>query len=171
MDHMIKFIFFDVDGTLTDGKIYISSEGEMIKAFSVKDGCGIKDLMLPQGMIPVIITARRSEILVRRCEELGITELYQGCSEKMQKVREVLKKFSDENRTQYSLAECAYIGDDILDMPCIKAVNEAGGLTGCPRDAVIKVRKNVGFISRYKGGDGAAREFIEWCIDYYSGED
>lgn len=161
---MIKFIIFDVDGTLTDGKLYISSEGEMVKAFNVKDGCGIKDIMIPQGLIPVIITARKSEILVKRCNELGVTELYQGCGDKLQKIEEILQRFSNENQERYSLADCAYIGDDILDLPCIKAINDAGGLTGCPKDAVKEVRNNVEFVSERNGGDGAVREFIEWCI-------
>lgn len=162
---MIKFIIFDVDGTLTDGKLYISSEGEMIKAFNVKDGCGIKDIMIPKGFIPIVITARKSEIVVKRCHELGITELYQGCNNKLQKLNEILRFHSNENRKQYSFADCAYIGDDILDLPCIRAINEAGGLTGCPQDAVIKVRNSVKFISEHNGGDGAVREFIEWCIN------
>lgn len=161
---MIKFIIFDVDGTLTDGKLYISSDGEMLKVFNVKDGCGIKDLMLPQGLIPVIITARRSEILVKRCNELGVTELYQGCSDKLQKVKEILQKFSNKSQEIYSLEDCAYIGDDILDLPCIRAINDAGGLTGCPKDAVREVRNSVKFVSERNGGDGAVREFIEWCI-------
>ena len=64
---MIKYLVMDVDGTLTDGKIYMSPSGEAMKAFNIKDGCGIHDLLIPSGIIPVIITGRNSEIVLNRC--------------------------------------------------------------------------------------------------------
>ena len=73
----IKMLVMDVDGTLTDGRIYIGAAGEMMKAFDVKDGYGIAQLR-KRGIVPVIITGRTSDIVSRRAEELGITELYQG---------------------------------------------------------------------------------------------
>ena len=78
----IKYLVMDVDGTLTDGFIYMSETGEMFKAFSVKDGCGINDIAKPNGIIPIIITGRKSLILTRRCEELGIENVYQGVDNK-----------------------------------------------------------------------------------------
>ena len=69
---MIRILIMDVDGTLTDGKIYMGCQGEVMKAFDVKDGCGIKDILPEAGIIPVIITGRKSEIVKRRCEELNI---------------------------------------------------------------------------------------------------
>lgn len=60
---MIKYLVMDVDGTLTDGKIYMGAHGEMMKAFNIKDGCGIHDIAIPGGIIPVIITGRTSEIV------------------------------------------------------------------------------------------------------------
>ena len=68
----IKVLVMDVDGTLTDGKIYIGENGEMMKAFNVKDGCGIHDILMPQGVMPIIITGRNSEIVKQRCKELDI---------------------------------------------------------------------------------------------------
>ena len=72
----IRLFAMDVDGTLTDGKIYMGEEGELFKAFQVKDGLGIKLLRLHK-ILPVIITGRCSGILMNRCRELGITEVYQ----------------------------------------------------------------------------------------------
>ena len=76
----------DVDGTLTDGKIYMGSSGELMKAFNIKDGCGIHDIAIPNNITPVIITGRESKIVLNRCKELGITEVYQGISNKVEKL-------------------------------------------------------------------------------------
>ena len=72
----------DVDGTLTDGKIYTGSNGEVMKAFNIKDGYGIHDILIPNGITPVIITGRTSTIVENRCKELGISDLYQGVKTK-----------------------------------------------------------------------------------------
>ena len=151
----IKYFVMDVDGTLTDGKIYMGSNGEMMKAFSIKDGCGIHDILIPAGIIPVIITGRKSEILLNRCRELGIKDIYQGISNKIEKLLEITEE----------LSEIAYIGDDINDLSCMLPIKEVGGIVGCPRNAVKKIRDIADFISIYDGGDGAVRDFIEWIID------
>lgn len=77
-----KFLIMDVDGTLTDGKIYMADSGELFKAFDIKDGCGIKDILKLYGIIPIIITARQSKILENRCKELDISYLFQGIRKK-----------------------------------------------------------------------------------------
>ena len=81
---MTKYLVMDVDGTLTDGKIYMGALGELMKAFNVKDGCGMHDIL-----IPVIIIGRYSDCLVRGCKELGVKELYQGESDKLVKLKSV----------------------------------------------------------------------------------
>lgn len=149
----------DVDGTLTDGKIYMGSDGEMFKAFDIKDGCGIKDILPDYNIIPVIITARESKIIENRCKELSIEKLYQGERNKIGRLKQILV---DENA---DLCACAYIGDDILDIQCMIPIKEAGGKIGCPADAVKKVKDIADFISSKNGGDGAVREFIEWLVD------
>ena len=145
----------DVDGTLTDGKIYMSNDGEAMKAFNIKDGCGIHDILIPAGITPVIITGRTSKIVENRCGEIGIQEIYQGISNKIEK----LLSITDD------LSSVAYIGDDINDLSCMKPVKEAGGKIGCPADAVKKVKEIADFISTKNGGDGAVREFIEWLVE------
>lgn len=156
---MIKYLIMDVDGTLTDGKIYMSSDGEMFKAFDIKDGCGIKDILPENGIIPVIITARDSKILENRCKELSIEKLYQGERNKIGRLKEILQEEGAD------LSACAYIGDDILDIQCMNPIKQAGGLVGCPADAVQKVVDLADFVSKRNGGNGAVREFIEWIVD------
>lgn len=148
----------DVDGTLTDGKIYMGNCGELFKAFNVKDGCGIHDILIPAGIIPVIITGRSSGILEKRCAELEILKLYQGIKNKIEKVDELLLD------TEYHYSNLAYIGDDINDLLCMAKIKKAGGIIGCPFDAVKEVVDIVDFISKKNGGEGAVREFIEFLM-------
>lgn len=151
---MIKYLVMDVDGTLTDGKIYMGAHGEMMKAFNIKDGCGIHDIAILGGIIPVIITGRTSEIVKKRCGELGIQQVYQGIKNKI----EQLNSIADD------LSQVAYIGDDINDLSCMIPVKEAGGVVGCPADAVERVKEISDFVALHNGGDGAVRDFIEWII-------
>ena len=76
MHTKIKFFIMDVDGTLTDGKIYMGNDGELCKAFCIKDGCGIHDILIPAGIRPIIITGRKSKILENRCKEIGSEQSY-----------------------------------------------------------------------------------------------
>lgn len=145
----------DVDGTLTDGKIYMGNDGEVMKAFSIKDGCGIHDILIPAGIVPVIITGRSSKILENRCKEIGIKEIHQGVSNKIEKLLSITS----------DLSIVAYVGDDINDLPAMKPIKEAGGLVGCPADAVQKVKDLADFVSNKNGGDGAVREFIERLLE------
>ncbi|NLZ95125.1 MAG: HAD-IIIA family hydrolase [Bacteroidales bacterium] len=150
----IKILVMDVDGTLTDGKIYIGSDGEMLKAFNVKDGLGISKLRT-NNIIPAIITGRESEILKRRSEELKIEELYQGEENKIGKLKELVERY------KCSLSEVAYIGDDENDLQCMKVC----GLSGCPADAVESVKEAVDVVCTKDGGQGAVREFIEYILE------
>lgn len=147
----IKLLFMDVDGTLTDGKIYMGENGEVMKAFDVKDGYAIKEILPKLGIIPVIITGRTSKIVENRAKELGITELYQGKHDKLDTMLEVMKKY---NCTKEN---CAYIGDDILDIPCMKEC----AIAACPADAVQDVKDICQYICKKNSGNGAVRELIE----------
>lgn len=152
----IRYFIMDVDGTLTDGRIYMGPAGEICKAFHIKDGCGIHDLLIPSGIKPVIMTGRESEIVLNRCKELGITQVWQGVLDKLDKLLSIVGGDG--------LGETAYIGDDINDLSCMKAIIKAGGIVGCPADAADQVIDIAGFVSKKKGGEGAVREFIEWLL-------
>ena len=151
----IAYLIMDVDGTLTDGKIYMGNAGEFCKVFNVKDGYGIRDIIIPRNIIPIIITGRESEIVTNRCKELGIKEVYQGIAHKIDKLREL----------KIDLSRTAYVGDDINDVSCMLEIKKNGGLVGCPFDAVNEVKEITDFMSVHKGGDGAVRDFIEWMLN------
>lgn len=152
----IRYLVMDVDGTLTDGKIYMGNDGEVIKAFNIKDGCGIHDILIPAGITPVIITGRRSRIVENRCGELGVKEIHQAVSNKIEKLLTITN----------NLSSIAYIGDDINDLSCMLPVKEAGGIIGCPKDAAKKVVAIADFVADHNGGDGAVRDFIEYITGY-----
>ena len=143
--------------TLTDGKIYMGKDGETMKAFDVKDGYGIAQILPKLGIIPVIITGRRSQIVANRSKELGITELYQGVSDKAGALRKAAAKLGCECRN------AAYIGDDLNDLECM----ELCGLTACPADGAAQVKAKADYICRANGGIGAVREFIEYIGEKY----
>ena len=141
---MIKLIVLDVDGTLTDGRLYMDDKDNCLKAFDVKDGFAIAQWIKLGGLV-AIITGKTSEIVRRRKEELGIQELAQGVSNKL------LVKYS------LSLDEVAYIGDDINDLGVMSKV----GFSACPKDAVSEVLERVDYIASKNGGRGAVREIFE----------
>lgn len=149
----IKLFAMDVDGTLTDGKIYMGSDGEAFKAFDIKDGMGIR-LLAEGGVIPVIITGRKSKIVECRARELGITELYQGISDKAA----VLQRALDAHGL--CAGQSAYIGDDVNDL----SVMELSGLSFAPADAVEEVKQYADVTLRANGGCGAVREAAEYIL-------
>ena len=150
----IKMLVMDVDGTLTDGHIYIGAEGEMMKAFHVQDGYAIAHILPEKDIVPVIITGRSSKIVERRAVELKIAHLHQGVTDKLFKLKEISAELG------ISADEIAYIGDDVNDLDCIRWC----GLTACPADAVSTVRKTVQYVCDRTGGNGAVREFIDWVV-------
>jgi 3-deoxy-D-manno-octulosonate 8-phosphate phosphatase (KDO 8-P phosphatase) len=151
---MIKMLVMDVDGTLTDGHIYISAEGEIMKAFHVQDGYAIAHILPTKGIVPVIITGRSSKIVEQRAKELKIAHLHQGVADKISKLKEVAAALG------VTADEIAYIGDDVNDLDCIRWC----GVTACPADAVSEVLPEVSYVCRREGGRGAVREFIGWLL-------
>lgn len=149
---MIKLLIMDVDGTLTDGMIYMGPSGEAMKAFNIKDGYAIAHMLPKMGVVPVIITGRKSLIVENRAKELGIAELHQGVSDKLGKLKEVAAKY------QVTPDEIAYIGDDLNDLDCLQFC----GFTGCPADAVDEVKQTADYTTKAIAGAGAVREFIEF---------
>lgn len=151
-----KYFVTDIDGTLTDGKVYIGDDGETMKAFSIKDGYALSFLLRDAGVDTIVITGRTSKIVENRFRELGISNISQGVIEKLPKLREIV---GEEN-----FGECVYFGDDVLDLPCMLPIKKAGGIVGCPADAVSEVRAVADYICASKAADGAAREFVEWLL-------
>lgn len=148
----MKALIMDVDGTLTDGGLYIGRRGELMKRFNVKDGYAITKLLPDMGIIPIIITGRESDIVIHRCRELGITRVIQGSIDKVKDMLEVLQAEG------ISLKETAYIGDDINDLDCMKRV----AVRGCPSDAVKEIKEIADYVTVCNGGNGAVREFVDW---------
>ena len=146
----IRLLVMDVDGTLTDGRIYMGPEGEAMKAFDVKDGYGIAHMLPGLGIVPVIITGRRSRIVENRARELGITELHQGVGDKLAELERIAADYG------VSRDEIAYIGDDENDIDCM----EYAGVSGAPADAEACAIAAADYVCRHDGGRGAVREFI-----------
>lgn len=158
----ILALVMDVDGTLTDGKIYMGANGEVLKAFSVKDGYGIGKILPQYGIDPIIITGRSSAIVEQRARELGIQSLYQGIDDK----QACLCAISLERKVSFEQIAC--IGDDLNDLPMMLLC----GIKGCPADAAAEVKAVCDYICTTSGGQGAVREFIEWIISRdITGED
>lgn len=150
----ISLLLTDVDGVLTDGKLYYSHEGEAMKAFNIKDGMGVK-LLQRSGISVGIITGRKSNMVSKRASELGIEIVYQGIENKMKTVKDIIQNLG------ITPDQTAYIGDDVNDMP---AFNIAG-LSACPADAATKIRDIADYVCKSKGGSGALREFAELILN------
>ncbi len=150
----IKMILMDVDGTMTDGSLYVLQNGEEVKSYHVRDGLGILLAHLA-GFKTGIITGKNSKALELRAQKLRISELYQGVIHKKQVFLEIKEKHKLKDD------EIAYIGDDIGDLEVIQAV----GLAGAVADAHPLVIKNADYVCRHKGGSGAVREFIEFILN------
>lgn len=149
----IKILVLDVDGTLTDGKLYIDDHNNSFKAFSVKDGFAISNWINLGGKV-CILTGKKSNIVIRRAEELGIQYIIQNSKNKSKDLKKLLGDIG------LSFENVAYIGDDINDIAVMKKV----ALSACPSDAVDEVIKIAKFKSKKFGGDGAVREVLEYIM-------
>lgn len=153
----IRYFVMDADGTLVEDKICIIEEniGE-VKFFSAKDEYGIKNLLIPKGIIPIVISQSRSTVLEKHCNDMGGIQLYQGIADKAEFIKLLLR--------HDQLCVTGYIGDDEDDYDAMLLVKYAGGVVGCPKNAVRKIKEIADFISTRNGGGGSIREFIEWLL-------
>ncbi|MFT4613254.1 MAG: 3-deoxy-D-manno-octulosonate 8-phosphate phosphatase (KDO 8-P phosphatase) [Bacteroidia bacterium] len=149
----IKLLALDVDGVLTDGRIYYGNSGEELKAFNIKDGLGIK-LLQDAGVRVAIITGRSSEIVNRRAKELGIEFIVQGREDKKTALLELCQELSLEP------SDCAYMGDDLPDLGAICIA----GLGMTVADGSSAVRAAAHWHSQLGGGCGAVREACEFIL-------
>ncbi len=146
----IRLAVFDVDGVLTDGRLYFLVDGSEFKTFNTLDGHGIK-MLIGSGVRTAIITGRQTPVVERRARNLGIHHLYQGREDKMAVLDELLAELRLE------LHQVAYLGDDLPDLPVIRRV----GLGMAVASADAFVRRHAHGVTRARGGEGAAREFCE----------
>ncbi len=149
----IRLMIFDVDGVLTDGRLYYGPEGEGVKVFNVLDGQGIK-LLQQSGVDTAIISARQSAILARRASDLGIRHLHQGVHDKRTAFEQLL------GQTGLAAGQCGFIGDDVIDLPILL---RAGFAASVP-NAHAEVRSRVHYVTQAAGGHGAAREICDFIL-------
>ncbi|MDO4232768.1 MAG: HAD-IIIA family hydrolase [Lautropia sp.] len=150
----IRLVVMDIDGTLTDGRIWIGPQGEITKSFSVRDGFGLT-LLRRCGIELAIITGRSSTIVEQRARELKIPHVFQDVKDKLATLRGLCDQLG------ISLAETAFVGDDWPDLAAMRAC----GLPAAPADAVEEVRAVARWVATAKAGRGAVREFADFLLN------
>lgn len=146
----VRLLLLDVDGVLTDGKLYFSEDGRETKAFNTLDGHGIK-MLRRSGVEVGFITGRTSQLVARRAKDLGITLLMQGREDKFSALQELLQEFP------FELEHIAFMGDDYPDLSVMTRV----GLALTVPNAAAAVRERAHWESSAKGGEGAVREVCD----------
>jgi 3-deoxy-D-manno-octulosonate 8-phosphate phosphatase (KDO 8-P phosphatase) len=146
----VKLLVVDVDGTLTDGKIYIDQKGNETKSFYVQDGSALKMLM-STGVKVAFLSGRDSLSVEKRARELGIHNLYQGIEDKFSVLAELMKQYN------ITLSEVAFIGDDLPDLPVLRQV----GFSVSPQNASRVIKEFSHYVTEARGGEGAVAEACE----------
>ena len=149
----VKLLALDVDGVLTDGGLYYSNSGEELKKFNVKDGQGIK-LVMQSGVELAIISANNSAATLHRAKKLGIERAFVGIENKLATLEKICEELN------LSLAQVAYVGDDLNDLPVLQAV-------GCPitvADAIPENKASAVYVTELKGGQGCVREICNLLL-------
>jgi 3-deoxy-D-manno-octulosonate 8-phosphate phosphatase (KDO 8-P phosphatase) len=146
----IELLVLDVDGVLTDGRLYFGARGEALKVFHVRDGHGIK-LLMHAGVHIAAVSGRRSAAVVARMRELGVATVIQGCSDKVAALHRIAKRLG------VPVLRCACIVDDTPDLPLMSAV----GFSAAVADAHPLVRAAAHWVARTAGGRGAVRELCD----------
>ncbi len=149
----IKLIIFDVDGVLTDGGLYFTEDGTEFKRFNALDGHGIK-MLKDNGVEPAVISARASNAVKHRMENLGIVHFYQGQADKVVAFNDLLQKLN------LSATEVAYVGDDVIDLPVMTKV----GFAVAVANAHDLVKQHADLTTEKLGGNGAVREICDFIL-------
>ena len=149
----IELVIFDVDGVLTDGRLYLSDTGQESKAFHSRDGHGMK-MLGRSGVVMAAITGRSSNIVTLRMQELGIKHVFQGQQDKLPVYERLIAEL-DIDSTQV-----AYVGDDVVDLPVMRRV----GLSIAVNDAHQLVKRYAHWLTPNNGGQGAARDVCELIL-------
>jgi len=149
----VRALVLDVDGVMTDGRLYFDNQGNELKAFNTRDGLGLRALQ-GQGVVLALITGRSSEIVARRAANLGIEHVYQGCDDKLAAFHDLLAATGLEPQ-----AVC-YAGDDWIDIPLLERV----GLAVTVPDADEVVKGCAHWVTSRRGGEGAVREICNLIL-------
>ncbi|WP_242095051.1 KdsC family phosphatase [Aestuariivivens sediminicola] len=152
LEHITTFIF-DVDGVLTDGSVIVTTDGEMLRKMSIKDGYALK-LAVNKGYNIGVISGGTNEGVRLRLEGLGVKDIYLGAHNKMDQLNDYFNKKGIKSEN------VLFMGDDVPDLPAMKSI----GLPCCPQDAVPEIKAISKYVSHKKGGDGAARDVIEQVL-------
>jgi 3-deoxy-D-manno-octulosonate 8-phosphate phosphatase (KDO 8-P phosphatase) len=158
-DAAIRLLVLDVDGVLTDGRLYFGPRGEAFKVFHARDGYGMRRL-IAAGVEIAVISGRRSPAVSARCRELGIHRVLQGAADKLSAFERLLKS------ARIAASECACVGDDVPDVPLFGVV----GLSFAVRDAPAAVRRAAHHVTQLPGGFGAVREVCDRLLAARAGE-
>ena len=153
MPSAIRLLVLDVDGVLTDGRLYFGVRGEALKAFHVRDGVGLKQLQRA-GLVVAVISGRRSHMVAARCRELGVAHVLQGVADKLAALRRLCA------RLKLTPAACACVGDDLPDVPLMRAA----ALSFAVADAHRVARRAADVVTRLPGGRGAVREVCDHLL-------
>ncbi len=149
----IKLLALDVDGVLTDGRLYFAEDGQEFKTFDTQDGHGIK-MLQGAGVMVAIITGRNTQLVARRAKNLGIQHLLQGREDKLVALRELIAELNID------LHEVAYVGDDWPDLPAIRAA----GLGVAVSNAHPELHTHADYVTRLAGGRAAVREVCDLIL-------
>jgi len=149
----VRLVAFDVDGVFTDGRFYLSDDGVESKAFSTQDGYGIRRL-IDAGITVAVISGRSSIAVDRRMQDLGVEHVFQGCKDKVAALEGLATALG------ITTAECAYVGDDIPDLPLLRKV----GVPVAVANAVSEVRELCDYTTSAAGGQGAVREVCDLVV-------
>jgi len=150
----VRLLVLDVDGVLTDGRLYYGARGEALKVFHVRDGLGLK-LLAAAGVTVAVISGRRSSMTGRRCRELGVKHLVQGVDDKLAAFRRL------RARLAIAASACACVGDDLPDVPLMREV----GLSFAVADAHREARRAARVVTELPGGGGAVREICDFLLE------
>ncbi len=149
----IRLVAFDVDGVFTDGRFYLSNDGVESKSFSTQDGFGIRRL-LDAGIAVAVISGRSSAAVQQRMDELGVRHVVQGCTDKVAAFDAITTKLG------LTAAECAYVGDDVPDLPLLARA----GVAIAVANAVSEVHDHCDYSTQASGGLGAVREVCDLLL-------
>ena len=151
--HRIRLAIFDVDGVLTDGKIYVGERGEELKVFNILDGLGLK-MLSASGVVTALMSGRKSKMVALRAKEMGISYALQGIADKLDAYGQLLRKL------KIAEEESSFMGDDLPDIPVLRRCGLAFSVPGAPEI----VRSHAHYVTHAKGGGGAAREVCEFLM-------